>query len=276
MESGSTPPDNRIPRGAIIVVVIGALACIAAALLTTDKGSGEAADLEWVQQKAIPDSKPVIVPGSKDARMQLIDGKIQSTGTNVGGYALFRVLSTLRIDSGAPVSKGRIICSVHALPNGTEIAQSGGNLRATYPRSSETGIYGQEVPENVVIEFASHGDELALLEVADLPERFTTIQGVKLDWPEYEVGTEHLDYFLPEGHSKTAIELPFYTVWHSQDPAAAQVACRLEVAAGKATAKTAGSLPKLSPPINEEAEEEKQEEREEGEEAAGESESAGE
>jgi hypothetical protein len=275
MESGtpapSTPPNDRIPRGAIIVVVIGVLACVAAALLTTGKGSGEAAHLEFVQQRAIPDAKPVAVPGSKETTMSLVDGKIQSTGTNVAGYSLFRVLSTLKIDKGAPVSKGRILCSVHATVNGTEIAQTSGGLRATYPRSSEEGIYGQEVPETVLIEFASHGYELAVLEVADLPERFTTIQGVKLEWPEYEVGTEHLQYFLPEGKPKTTIELPFYTIWKSQDPPAAKVACRLEVAAGKATATTEGSLPK-APPINEEAEEEKQEEREENGEAAGESE----
>jgi hypothetical protein len=276
MESGSTPPDttppnDRIPRGAIIVVVVGVLACIAAALLTSGKGSGEAAHLEFVEQRAISASKTVAVPGSKEAQMQLLEGKIQSTGTNVAGYSLFRVLSTLKIDKGAPVSKGRILCSVRAAVHGTEISQTSGGLRATYPRSSEEGIYGQEVPETVLIDFASHGYELAVLEVDDLPERFTTIQGVKLEWPEYEVGTEHLEYFLPEGKPNAAIELPFYTIWKSQDPPAAKVSCQLEVAAGKATAATEGSLPK-SPPINEEAEEEKQEEREEAEEASGESE----
>lgn len=272
MESGSTPPDNRIPRGAIAVVVVGLIATIAAALLTSGKGEGEAAHLEFVQQRAIPASRPVAVPGSKEATMRLLEGKIQATGTNVADYSLFRVLSTLKIDAGAPVSKGRVLCSVHATRPGTEIAQTAGGLRATYPRSSEEGIYGQEVPETVLIQFASHGYELAVLEVGDLPERFTTIEGVKLEWPKYQVGTEHLHYFLPEGKSKTAIELPFYTVWRSQDPPAAKVACKLEVAAGDATAETAGSLPKISPPINEEAEEEKQEEREEAEEAAGESE----
>ena len=40
------------PRGALIVVAVGLLACVAAALLSTDKASGEAAQLEWVQKKA--------------------------------------------------------------------------------------------------------------------------------------------------------------------------------------------------------------------------------
>jgi hypothetical protein len=279
MESGSTPPagspDNRIPRGALIIVVIGLLATIAAALLSTSKGSGEAAHLEFVQQRAISDSKPVAVPGSKAAKMQLIDGKIQATGTNVAGYSLFRVVSTLKIDKGAPVDEGDLFCTIHAPKASTEIARSSGGLRMLYPRSSEDGIYGQPVPETVLAQFSSHGDELALLEeVDDLPERWTTVRGVKLEWPKYEVGTEHLDYTLPSGKAQAAIELPFYTIWKSTKVPAAEIACRVKLPAGNATTKTEGALLKVSPPINEEAEEEAQEEREEAEEASGESEAS--
>jgi hypothetical protein len=262
-------PESNIPRGAIIIVVVGIVACIAAPVLASIGGpNGEAAHLFWVQQRSVADSKPATVPGSQEAKMQLIDGKIQSTGTNVAGYSLFRVLTTLKIDKEAPVSKGRVLCSVHAPQAGTEIAQSSNRLRTTYPRSSEDGIYGQPVPETVLVGFASHGYTLAVLEVGDLPERFTTVEGVKLEWPEYEVGTEHLKYFLPEGKSKAAIELPFYTIWTSQDPPAAQVSCTLETAAGHASVRTAASLPKISPSIDEEAEEATQEGKEEAEEGS--------
>lgn len=273
MESGPTPPaDNRIPRGAIVIVVIGVIATIAAALLTTDKGSGEFAHLEFVQQAKIPDSRAVAVPGSNEAKMKLIDGKIQETGTNVEGYLLFRVRNTLKIDAGAPVGGGHLLCSTHATRPNTLIAQTHGELRATYPRSSEEGIYGQSVEQEVIIKFASHSSEYTVLVVGeDLPERWATVQGVKLDWPKYQVGTEHLEYLLPEGRPTTAIELPFYTIWRGRKAPAAAVACRLEVSAGKATVETEGALP-ISPPINEEAEEEAQEEREAAEEASGESE----
>jgi hypothetical protein len=273
--------DERIPRGAIAIVVIGVLATIAAALLTSGKGGGEAANLEWVQKRVIPNSKPVVVPGGGEAKMQLVDGRIQATGTNTSGYVLFRILSTLKISAGAPVSEGSVICSVHVNRAGTEIAQSSGGLRATYPRSSEKtasgelkGIYSQEVPEKVTMRrFSSHGVELATVEVDDLAQSgFTTVKGVKLEWPEYEVGTEHLHYLLPHGKNKPTIELPFYTIWKSTKAPAATISCRLEAAAGKATVETEGSLPKISPPIDEEAEEEAQEERAEAEESSGESE----
>jgi hypothetical protein len=273
MESGSTPPSDRIPRGAIVVVVIGILATIAAALLTGGGGGGDYAHLEWVQQRAIPDSKSVNVPGSTEAKMKLIDGKIQATGTNVAHYSLFRVLQTVRLDKGVKISKGKLLCSVHATRTGTLITQSSGGLRMTYPRSSETGIYGQPVEEEVLAEFASHGHEFAVLEVGyDLPEKYTTVQGVKLEWPEYEAGTENLEYILPEGTPKTAIELPFYTIWKTTKPPEATISCELQTAEGKATVETEASLPNISPPIDEEAEEAKQEEKEEVEEASGEGE----
>jgi hypothetical protein len=280
MESGSTPsstpPNDRIPRGAIAVVVIGIIATIAAAVLTGGGASGDSAHLEWVQQSAIPDSKPVAVPGSQEAKMQLIDGKMQATGTNVAGYSLFRVLSTVKIEKGVKIAKGVLLCSIHAPRSGTLIAQSTGGLRMTYPRSSETGIYGQTVEEEVLAgRFASHGHPSAVLEVGgDLPERYTTVQGVKLEWPEYEAGTEHLEYLLPEGTPKVAIELPFYTIWKTTRRPAAEVSCKLTTAAGDATVSTEGSLPRISPAIDEEAEEAKQEERAETEEASGESEAS--
>jgi len=238
---------------------------VAAALLSTDKASGEAASLEWVQAGKVASSKPVSVPGSEKT-MELSDGEIRATGTNDSGYSLFRVSATLRIEAGAPVGGGRIVCSVKSI-RGTEIAQTSGGLRATYPRSSEDGIYGQGVPETLLIDFSSHGLELAVLEVDDLPDRFTTEQGVKVEWPKYQVGTEHLKYFLSGGKPKRELELPFDTVWKTTAVPTAKIACTVITSAGKATVKTAGALKKASPPINEEAEEENREAEEEKEEA---------
>jgi len=252
---------DRPPRGALIVVAIGLIACVAAALLSTDKASGEAAQLEWVRKVPIADSKPV--PLSGGGTMQLTDGAIRTTGTNVSGYSLFRVSSRVRIDAGAPVGGGRITCAVSG-DGRAEISQSAGGLRATYPRSS-TGLYNQEVPEVILLDFSSHATELAVLELDGLPAHFSTEKGVKLEWPEYQPGVEHLEYFLPAGKPKQDLVLPFETVWRTTSPPGAKVACTLTTSAGKATARTAAALRSIPPPIDEEAEEEKQEERAEEE-----------
>jgi hypothetical protein len=260
------PTSNpRPPRGALIVIAVGLLACVAAALLTTDQSSGEAANLEWVQTAPIPDSKPVQVPGGSQT-MQLVGGGISATGTNVSGYSLFRVAATLRIDAGAPVGNGRILCAVKAGPR-SEIAQTAGGLRATYPRSSEAGIYSQEVPETILVDFSARGAELAVLETEGI-RRFTSEKGVKLEWPEYKVGTERLKYFIAGGKPKQDLELPFYTVWKTTAVPSAGVACTLTTSAGEASVRTSGALKKIPPPIDEEAEEENEEKAEEAEEKA--------
>lgn len=273
IKRSSVSPENRIPRGAIAVVVVGVIATIAAALLTGGSSSSEFAHLEWVQQAKVPDSKAVAVPGG-DGKMQLVHGKIQETGTNVEGYSLFRVLNTLKIDAGAPTGEGKLVCSTKVLSSNTLIAQTHGELRATYPRSSEDGIYGQSVEEEIIVKFASHGHTYAVLEVGEeLPEKWTTVQGVKLEWPEYEVGTEHLRYLLPQEKQAKAIELPFYTVWRGTKAPAAEVSCELDVSAGKATVDTKAEIAHISPPIDEEAEEEAEAEREEEAESGEEKES---
>lgn len=259
---GSAAQDRRPPRGALVVVAIGLLACVVAALASTGKGEGEAANLEWVQTKDGPDSKAVPVPGG--GTMQLSDTRIRATGTNVSGYALYVASSKLTVSAGAPIGGGRVVCTVKA-PKGTEVAQSSGGLRGTYPRSSEDGIYNQEVPETVLMDFSSKSSELAVLEFPDRPARFTTERGVKVEWPPYKVGEERIKYFVV-GKPKKDLELPFFTVWRSQDVPSAKIACGLEVSAGESTARTAVALPEHTPPIDEEAEELKEEEREEAEE----------
>ena len=114
------------------------------------------------------------------------------------------------------------------------------------------------------MEFSSHSSELAVLEVLDRPKRFTTEQGVKLDWPEYEVGRERLAYSVA-GKPKRDLELPFFTIWKTTKVPAADLACTLETSAGKATVEASAALEKRSPPIDEEAEEQKYEEKEERE-----------
>jgi hypothetical protein len=261
IKRSSVSPENRIPRGAIAVVIVGVIATIAAALLSGNGGGGSAAHLEWVVQKKLPDSKKVEVPGNPGTTMQLTDAKLQSTGTNVAGYALFRTLATARIDKGVKFEEGtKLLCSIHT---GVLIAQSAGEgeLRMLYPRSSETGIYGQPVGEEVLAQFASHDHLSAVLVINEnLRARYTTVKGVKLEWPEYELGTEHLEYLLPEGTPKAAIVLPFYAIWKSTRRPSAQISCELKSAAGDATVETGGHMAGTAPPINEEDEEQREEE----------------
>lgn len=250
------------PRIAIAIVAVGLLACVVAAVATAGKSSGEAAHLEWVKEAQVPDSRPVEVPGGEQ-EMKLTDGQIRATGTNIGGYTLYQAAETLKFGAEAPLKGSRIICSM-SVPHGIEIGHSGNGLRTLYPRSSE-GIFSQEVPETLLLDFSSHGEELAVLEVGDYTSRWTNEQGVKLEWGTYETGTEHLKYFIA-GKPQRELQLPFYAIWRSLGVVPkATTSCTVETAAGKATVSATGALKHLPPPIDEEAEEEEQERREEEE-----------
>ncbi|HEY6730155.1 MAG TPA: hypothetical protein VI039_03930 [Solirubrobacterales bacterium] len=262
---GAPSSETRPPRGALIVIAVGLVACLVAALAATGKGEGEAASLEWVKSSEPSSSKIVAVPGG-EGEMQLTDARVRATGTNVSGYALFVANANLTVSAGSPLGDSRILCSVRA-PRGTEIAQSSGGLRGTYPRSSEAGIYNQEVPETVLMDFSSKSSELAVLEFPDRPPRFTSERGVKVEWPEYKVSEERIEYSIA-GKPKQDLELPFFTIWRSTDVPAAKFRCQLETGAGAATVGTEASLADRTPPIDEEAEDLKAEEKEEAEEEA--------
>lgn len=241
------PEQNGMPRGVLAVVAIGLLACVAAALLATDRGSGEAADLEWVLSKPIPDSKPQAVPGS-EGEMQLVGGDIRATGTNPSGFALYKTLSMLEISAGAPVGSAKIVCAMRA-PEGTEVAQTH-NHRASYPRSSEE-LYEQEVPEVLLIDFSSHGDELAVVEANGLPKRWATERGINLVWPEYTLRHEGWEWFLPPGKPTEDLVFPFMAVWKSTAVPSVKISCTLKTDDGETTIRTQGALPERTEPIAE-------------------------
>ncbi len=229
------------------MIAIGLLACVAAALLTTERGEGSAAQLEWVEKTPLPDSKAVAVPGGK-GQVRLTEAGIRASGTNVSGYELFRSAAILKIDAGSPVGSARILCSMRA-PGGAEVAQTPGS-RASYPRSSEE-LLEQPVPENALVEFSSHGTDLAVVKFEDAFASFGEEPGIKVEWPDYKVGYEQWEWFLPPGPPSKPLELGFASIWRTTAVPAVKISCTLKTSAGSATVKTAGALVKKSEPIAE-------------------------
>ena len=143
------------------------------------------------------------------------DPGIRATGTNVSGYALFIASSKLTVSAGSPIGGGRVVCAVEGAERGPKWPRAEGGLRGTYPRSSEDGIYNQEVPETVLMDFSSKSSELAVLEFPDRPARFTTERGrSRSNGPPYKVG-ERGGYRISSSSAspKQDLELPFFTIW---------------------------------------------------------------
>jgi hypothetical protein len=230
--------QSRPPRGALVVIAVGLVATVFAALLSTDQPIG-AATLEWVEKTPMPDSKAVPIPGG--GQMQLAEAGIRATEPNVGDYTLYRVSAALTIDAGSAVGHGRLRCAVH-VPHGAEAAKTT-KSRAAYPRSS-VDLAKQDVSETSLVEFSSHSAELASVEVADvLGKRYTDEPGIVVEWAPYQVGKQVWQLGLPAGRPKAPLRLPFASIWRTTVTPAARMACTIETAAGSATVRTAGALP---------------------------------
>jgi hypothetical protein len=228
----------RPPRGALVVIAIGLLATVVAALLSTDKLIG-AATLEWVEKAPMPDSKRVAIPGGGE--MQLIEAGIRSTEANVSEYTLYRTSAVLDISAGAAIGHGRLRCSIQ-VPKQTIVAKAPESSRASFPRSSEE-LSEQEAPENALVEFSSHSTDLALLELGDaIGKRYTREKGIVVEWAPYRIGQQIWQYGLPAGKPKEDLRLPFASIWRTTTSPAAHIACTVENSAGSATVRTAGAL----------------------------------
>lgn len=230
--------QTRPPRGALVVIAVGLVATVFAALLSTDQPIG-AATLEWVEKAPMPDSKVAAIPGG--GQMQLTEAGIRATEANISDYTLYRVAAVLTIDAGSAVGQGRLRCSVH-VPRGAEVAKTP-QSRAAYPRSSED-LIKQDAPEASLVEFSSHSAELALVAVADvLGKGYADERGIVVEWTPYQLGKQVWQLGLPAGRPKAALRLPFVSIWRMTDTPAARMACTIETAAGSATVRTAGALP---------------------------------
>jgi hypothetical protein len=229
--------DIRPPRGALIVIAIGLLATIAAALLSADK-LVDAATLEWVEEAPLPDSKRVTIPGGGE--MRLTEASIRSTEANISDYTLFRTSAVLDISAGAAIGHARLRCSIKVSKQ--TIAAKTHSSRASYPRSSED-LAKQETSETSLVEFSSHSTDLASVELADvIGDRYTREPGIVVEWAPYRIGQQVWKYGLPAGQPKEDLRLPFASIWRTVSSPAARIGCRVENSAGTVSVSTAGAL----------------------------------
>jgi len=232
--------DNRPPRGALAVVAVGLLATVLAALLSTTKPIGAVA-LDWEESAAIPDSPRVEIPGG--GAMRISEGELRSGEPNFAGYQLFRVSAVLTIDAGSAVGQGRVRCRTD-VPQRAIPAKTPGS-RASYPRSSsdvDLLTEQSEVPERVLVDFSSHGTDVASVELEDAFRDFSNLPGVVVSWPEYRPALQEWQWGLPSGRPSRPLQLGFASIWRTTVTPRSTITCTVESSAGEAAARTAGTL----------------------------------
>lgn len=225
------------------MVVVGLIATVAAAWLSTDEPIGSAAQLEWVGKSELPASAPAAIPGGGELRLE--KGEIRITEANFSGYRLYRVSQVVSFAAGSAIGQGRLRCTMDVPdPPRTLVGHTPGS-RAAYPRSTGEGkelLDQGEVPNTVLLEFNIQGTELASLEFADVFDVFTTAPGVTVSWGEFREGAQLWQWSLPEGRPEGPLELGFAAVWRTTGPASARNSCTVETGAGEAGVRSAGRL----------------------------------
>lgn len=232
IEALKTPP----PRGALAVIAVGLVGCLAAALLSTDKPIG-AVELSWDEKRPLPDSKLAAIAGGGE--MHIVDAGLRASAPNISGYRLYRVAAVLRIDAGAAVGQGRVRCIVR-VPRRTIVAHTP-KKRGSYPRPSED-LVEQPVPPKSIVEFNSHGTDLAAVELGDAFGSFTDEPGIVVEWAPFRLGQQAWEWGLPAGRPSAPLHLAFASIWRTTATPSAQLACTLTTSAGSTMVKTAGAL----------------------------------
>ena len=233
-ESQSWPP-----RGALIVVAVGLIATLAAALLATDSSGGSSVAIEWAAHAPLPDSRVAAIPGGGSMRLQ--DGGLRASEDNLEGERIYRVASVLRLTSGSAVGQARVRCRMTGGP-GAELARTV-NSRGAFPRSSgEYSLTKQEVPGSVGVRLPIEGAEYASLEMEDAFESFTGLPGVVVSWMPFSPRSQEWQWGLPKGRLQKPLELGLASFWRTGGDLAARVSCTVTTDTGSATVATAGSL----------------------------------
>jgi hypothetical protein len=221
------------------VIVVGLIATVAAAWLSTDETGGSSVEIEWVARAPLPDSPVAAIPGGGSMRLE--EGGLRATEANINGEQVYRATSVLRIEAGSAVGQARVNCQMSGGP-GAELGRTV-NSRGAFPRSSgEYNLTKQEVPGSVGIRLPIQGAEFASLEMEDAFESFTDLPGVVVSWMPYRIHSQEWQWGLPEGRPDEPIALGFATFWRTAGEISVKVSCTLETGAGRARASTGGQL----------------------------------
>jgi hypothetical protein len=231
--------ESRPPRGALIVLAVGLIAPLAAAVLATDSSGGSSVAVEWAAHAPLPDSRVAAIPGG--GSMRLRDGGMRASEDNLEGERIYRVVSILRLESGSAVGQGRVRCRMTGGP-GTELGRTV-NSRGAFPRSSgEYNLTKQDVPGSVGVRLPIEGAEYASLEMEDAFEAFTELPGVVVSWLPYSPHAQEWQWGLPKGRLREPLELGLASFWRAAGDLKARVSCKVQTATGSAAVATAGRL----------------------------------
>ncbi|MGK2933584.1 MAG: hypothetical protein ACSLFD_12600 [Solirubrobacterales bacterium] len=242
-DSQSTKPTDKIPRGAIAVVVVGLV--ITAMVIAIDlRGGGSSAEVDWATTEEVKVPKKTDFDGK--GLFELRRTTISAIPPNGAGELIYRIAGVVVVDSAgekptnvtcrfvAPASEGTIP------DNETTVARTP-NLRAAWPRPSEE-LKAQEVPESLVVKFNAVGNKITGVPIRDQFNRYTNSASPTLvDWGGYEddsLNTHSFIWDMADGTGPGPAALGYAVVFKApEERPKTDITCAGEVGSVKAVQK---------------------------------------
>jgi len=210
-----TKPSDRMPRGAIVTVIVGLIATLGVVGIDLMGGGEFESTTEWVT------TEEVDTPGTQElpdgASVGLSRVTLSALPPNVIGKMLFRVTGFVEIDSGQTDGATEARCDVTSPAEDSFIARSP-NKRAAWPRPS-LDLRNQPVPLALTVDLMRGGAEVqSTLPIRDVLRTLTdSAEPTDLDWDGFEAQTQNWVWTMPEGAGEGGATLGFTVVFESTE-----------------------------------------------------------
>lgn len=217
--------DGRIPRGAIVVVIVGLVASLGIFGISKMPG-GSSAELGWdvIESVPTPQQKQLGERGS----FRLARTSISAIAPNANDELVYRVSGVVTIDSGGRFPTA-VRCDVSTANGGEAMIARTPNLRAAWPRPSDI-LQKQEVPESSVVKFHASGASVLGLPIRDVFRRYTdSAAPTVVSWDGYEEKVHNWIWMMERGTGSGAATLGYSVIFKTGEQPEGLIDCRAEL-----------------------------------------------
>jgi hypothetical protein len=231
--------SDRIPRGAIAVVIVGLVLTVIVFAIDL-RGGSSSGELEWQVFEEVQTPEKSAEAG-KNGEIGMRRTSISALPPNGGGQLVFRIGGVAVVDSGDKPTEVR--CAVTATGQDTTIARTP-NLRAAWPRPSDGDeVRSQDFPESLVLKFNANGKEILGVPISDVIHRYIdTASPASVAWDTDVIGTQEWVWDLPKGTGPGPAALGYVVVFRTAFRPEADLRCSVDIDGKKASQKARAVL----------------------------------
>jgi hypothetical protein len=226
---------DRMPRGAIITVIVGLVVTLGVIAVDLRGGQGSSDSITWstVESVRVPAEKSL----GPDGSFGLTRTTLSAIPPTESGDLLFRVASSLTVDPGSPTRPVTVRCDVKTTAPDSVIARTQ-KRRAAWPRPS-IELQAQPVPEELVVKFQRQGADVLGLPVRDSFRAFTdSAAPTDVDWDGFVPQTQNWVWSMPEGTGEGGATLAWTVVFRTTERPDADIRCSAASGAADQTIET--------------------------------------